>query len=173
MTEGEYKAKLTEVSWKLMRADPVYFGTFPVDVLVSFLEDRQSDHSVLCAYCGTSLLEDSLNSFNGSADHLLPKKKYPRLGFDAANGNSVACCSRCNSYKRDWDPNTAGDPIYDEVKDGGVISEEKRKNLIERTRLHLRKKLESRYAAWEHWSNACQQLDEARKQIVPGSRTDK
>jgi hypothetical protein len=117
MSEEEQEKQLREVALNLMRNDRSYFGTFPVDVLISWLEDREPDHRVLCAYCRTPLLEDKLDSFNGSADHLLPKRIYPVLGFDQANGNSVACCSRCNWLKAAWDPNTDGDPVYDEVRD--------------------------------------------------------
>ena|ERR1700722_16021124 len=159
MNEEEQKKQLREVALRLMRADPAYFGTFPVDVLISWLEDRQTGHRVLCAYCDTPLLEDSLNSFNGTADHLLPQKIYPQLGFDKANGNSVACCSRCNWLKAAWDPNSS-DPVYDELRDQGKLSKDQRKILITRSRDHVQKKLARKHVAWKHWVEACEALGE-------------
>jgi hypothetical protein len=161
MSEEEKEKELREVALKLMRNDRSYFGTFPVDVLISWLEDRKSDHSVLCAYCHSPLLEDRMDSFNGTADHLLPKGRYPELGFDKANGNSVACCSRCNWLKAAWDPNTHDGPVlYDALRDSGKLSKHTRAELIERSRRHVQKKLAEKHAsAWKHWAEACAALD--------------
>jgi len=165
MTEDEYRRNLKDVALRLMAEDPTYFGTFPVDVLISFLEDRTTDHRVLCAYCKTPLLENSLYSFNGTADHLLPQKHYPHLQFDKANGNSVACCARCNACKGAWDPNKEGDAVYDDQKHGGVLTKEQRQTLIDRSVIYLEKRLGKRYAAWKAWEKACQQLDDVKSQL--------
>ena len=150
--------KLAHVAEDLMKKDPGYFGTFPIDVLVSWLQDRQIDHKVLCRYCDTPLLQDHLSSFNGTTDHLLPQTKYPQLGFDKANGNGVACCSRCNSLKCAFDPNDK-DPVYNDTDDDGRISGEKRTILIKRSRDYVQRKLGDRHAAWKHWVAACEELD--------------
>jgi hypothetical protein len=158
MSEEEQVKKLREVALSLMQNDPVYFGTFRVDVLMSWLEDREPDHRVLCTYCRTPLLEDSVDSFTGTADHLLPQAIYPQLGFDRANGNSVACCSRCNSLKGAWDPNTYGDPVYEDMRDKGRLNKNQRQMLIQRSRDYVRGKLEGRHVAWKHWVAACEAL---------------
>jgi hypothetical protein len=158
MSEPEQATQLREVASNLMRKEPDYFGTFPVDVLIAWLEDRGTDHRVLCAYCDTPLLEDRLDSFNGTADHLLPHAIYPQLGFDKANGNSVACCSRCNWLKRTWDPNTHGDRLYEEMRDKGKLNKYQREILIKRSRDHVQEKLARRHAAWTHWVAACEAL---------------
>jgi hypothetical protein len=160
--EEERERQLREVALNLMRKDRGYFGTFPIDVLISWLEDRnETDHRVLCAYCDLPLLDDNLNSFNGTADHLLPQKTYPELDFNKANGNSVACCSRCNWLKAAWDPNTKGsDPIYDAARDKGKLDKDKRKLLINRARAYVQGKLKIKHTAWEHWVAACKTLSE-------------
>ena len=161
LNDQERERQLREAALNLMRNDPGYFGTFPPDVLISWLEDRnKTDHRVLCAYCDLPLLDENRNSFNGTADHLLPQKKYPELGFDKANGNSVACCSRCNWLKGAWDPNTQGEQLYHAARDNEKLAKDKRKLLIDRARAYVQEKLHKKHSAWEHWMEACKSLGE-------------
>ena len=161
MTEAERERNLKEVAKALMRENRAYFGTFPIDVLTTWLSERGPNHSVVCVYCGTPLIADSSDSFcNATADHLLPKATYPWLGFDVDSRNSVPCCYPCNNVKSHWDPNEK-DPVYIQGRDPDQLGKNQRKILIERVREFLREKRKTKHSpAWESWVKACEKLDE-------------
>lgn len=53
----------------------------------------QSKTNSKCAYCGIDLL--SLDNFNSTIDHIIPKSKGGRENID----NLLPCCRTCNTSK--------------------------------------------------------------------------
>jgi len=145
MDDVERKRTLREIARSLIRSEPLYCGAFKNEEhLMAWLNDRTPEHNVLCAYCDLPLLSSSSTSFrNGTDDHLLPDTPYKWLA--AAQSNWVPCCYRCNNIKSKWDPNREN-PIYVRERDGDVLTEDKRKELIKRSREYLRTKLEKDHA---------------------------
>ena len=159
MPMSEDKLKATAKS--LMHEEPTYWGDFPEAFLMAWLDDRQPDHSVVCAYCDLPLMSANASSFrHGTVDHLLPKDRYHWLV--EAQSNAVPCCFRCNRIKGRFDPNK-DNPVYSQV-DGNELTKEQRKELIARARKYVTEKLtEWHRGVWGPWDAACCELDSHNK----------
>lgn len=92
-----------------------------------------------CAYCGRDMLSDrDFARHYYEHDHVLPVKNYPQ--FEHAESYRVLACRACNSLKSTWDPNkdSQGDPPI-LAGDAKEISPEQLRELVNRTKKHLRK----------------------------------
>lgn len=87
-----------------------------------------------CAYCGFDLLR-SLNDFKqGELDHLLPQGEYPSLVH--CPWNLVLTCVTCNKLKRNWDPQSNGEPPI-VSRNSLTMSEDEHRRIFARVRRHV------------------------------------
>jgi hypothetical protein len=132
-----------------------YWSTFPEDVLMTWLL-----YNGKCVYCGDDLVTaKKMIGGEATADHLLPKSKYPH--FDFAGGrikgtylNAVPSCSGCNCLKGSFDPNLDS---FD-LSRVDLLNHEMHLALIERSRDHINQKQRSRIESNErdrtNWRDA-------------------
>lgn len=180
---GASTSEITQGYWfnlhriaQSLRAKGGYWGMFTtVEALMGWLHAGER-----CVYCGLTLVE-ARRMIDGSAtaDHLLPKNKYPELDF--ANRtltfrdplNAVPACGGCNTVKRSWDPNTmaVGRPqLYHSGKHTRLTCE-MQEEFIRRATTFINGRREERHVSSEqdcmNWSEA---LEEVRRHERPSTQ---
>jgi hypothetical protein len=100
-----------------------------------------------CAYCGADCLVTAQSYWSSQIDHLLPKKKYPKLTLEP--DNMVVSCFSCNNIKKGMDILTI-DPELAELKNKGLqpidILNRFKRQAIEAIKEQLKAKLAKRDA---------------------------
>lgn len=126
-------ARRSSIISKEERIAKIMAEGFPRGYATAFVESRG-----FCVYCGEDVLSTLARYCAGTADHLLPRSKYPALSDDPRN--FVMACYICNSRKqsldvllRDEDPNN----MLDNHKE--VLIERARQQVFPRWMKEVRK----------------------------------
>jgi hypothetical protein len=89
--------ELQAIATALRKGSPYFKQGWNVNALQAFIRDGGS-----CAYCLKPLLSTWEGAKNATIDHLLPRCKYPDLGWSVSN--LVPSCGECNHVKHNYDP---------------------------------------------------------------------
>src|SRR5258708_38318204 len=125
--------KLETIANDLRRAAIYFKDGWHRNALQAFIRD--GGH---CAYCGKPLLDSYGVSKTATIDHLLPRCKYRKRGWNV--DNLVPACATCNRIKLDYDPSEG-------KGEGLVITPEVRLNLVRK----VREEIERINKADEYW----------------------
>jgi hypothetical protein len=125
--------ELQVIAASLRKGSPYFRAGWNVNALQAFIRD-----SGCCVYCGKSLLNTWDSAKTATIDHLLPRCKYPELGWNV--DNLVPACSECNHIKLHYDPSEGGGKAL-------VLTEEIRVGLVRKAKEDIDRKTKAN----EYW----------------------